>query len=264
MDTGTDKVIVDVDGHLGWITFNNPARHNALSLEVWGGLGVALEGCQNHADIRVVIMRGAGGKAFISGADITEFGDKRNSVAQKAEYAKVSDRVQRWLSKLDKPLLAMIQGYCIGGGLGVALGADIRFATPGSTFGIPAAKLGLGYDYAGVAALSRLVGPSTARDILFSARFLTSDEAYDKRLINFIVADDKLQQHVTDYAQRIAANAPMTVRAAKAAVDAFEADPEQRDLRRVAELVDACYESADYQEGQKAFLEKRKPDFQGR
>ena len=264
MDTGTDKVIVEVDGQLGWITFNNPARHNALSLEVWAGLGAALEACQNDPDVRVVIMRGAGGKAFISGADITEFSDKRNSVAQKAEYSKVSDHAQRWLIDLDKPLLAMIQGFCIGGGLAVALGADIRFATPGSIFGIPAAKLGLGYDFAGIATLSRLVGPSTARDILYSARFLKADEAYEKRLINFIVADDDLQQQVTDYAQRIAANAPMTIRAAKAAVDAFELDPDKRDLQRISELVDACYESADYQEGQKAFLEKRKPDFHGR
>ena len=185
MDTGTDKVNVDVDERLAWITFNNPARHNALSLEVWRGLGVALEACQNHDDVHVVIMRGAGGKAFISGADITEFGDKRNSVAQKAEYSKVSDHAQRWLNDLDKPLLAMIQGYCIGGGLAVALGADIRFATPGSIFGIPAAKLGLGYDYAGIATLSRLVGPSTTRDILFSARFLKATEAYEKRLIKF-------------------------------------------------------------------------------
>jgi enoyl-CoA hydratase/carnithine racemase len=159
----------------------------------------------------------------------------------------------------------MIQGWCIGGGLALALGADLRFATPGSRFGIPAAKLGLGYEYAGVAALARLVGPSCAKDLLFSARQLDAAEALRIGLVNAVVADDQLLQHVTAYAQRVAANAPLTVQAAKAAVRVFErysvADAEAE--ATVEALVNRCFDSADYAEGRRAFMDKRVPQFKG-
>jgi enoyl-CoA hydratase len=260
----TDKVLVEVEDQIAWITFNHPSRHNALSLEMWQGLGQALEGFDADPNIRVAVMRGAGGKSFISGADISEFSEKRNSVAQKAEYGKVAGYAMHWLASFQKPLIAMIQGYCIGGGLMVATGADVRFATPDSKFGIPAAKLGLGYEYGGVAKLMALVGPATARDMLFSGRLFASDEAYDMRLINFIMEDEKLERKVREYASQVAANAPLTVRAAKAAALTVEQSPEKRDLARVNEMVDACFESEDYQEGQLAFREKRKPQFKGR
>ncbi|MDH5738522.1 MAG: enoyl-CoA hydratase-related protein, partial [Gammaproteobacteria bacterium] len=144
MELKTEKMLASVDNGIGWITFNNPARRNAISLEMWEGMGVILEAFQNDASVRVVVMRGAGGKAFVSGADISEFDKNRSNAEQKVAYGRVAANANRWLSKLDKPLIAMIQGYCIGGGLATALGADIRFATPGSVFGIPAAKLGLG------------------------------------------------------------------------------------------------------------------------
>jgi len=264
MKLSTDKMLADADGAIGWVTFNNPERHNAVSLEMWQGLGDALEAFQADPGVRVVVMKGAGTKAFVSGADISEFDSRRASAEQKQEYGQVTARGNRWLRQLEKPLLAMIRGYCIGGGLAIALNADVRIATPGSRFGIPAARLGLGYDYGGVAALARLVGPSVARDILFSARLLDADEALRVGLINRIVPDESLEAEVRAYAETIAANAPLTVRAAKAAVNEWERDPANRNHAAVEALVNACFDSEDYREGRRAFAEKRRPSFHGR
>ncbi|MDE0023110.1 MAG: enoyl-CoA hydratase [Spirochaetaceae bacterium] len=263
MQFNTDKMLAEVDGGIGWLTYNNPARHNAVSLEMWEAQAAILECFQNDDDVRVVVLRGAGGKAFVSGADISEFETKRATAEQREHYANVSAAAGRWLNKLDKPLIAMIQGYCIGGGLATALAADVRFATPGSQFGIPAAKLGLGYGYGGIAALARLVGPSVARDILFSARRLDAEEALRVGLVNFIVDDDALEARVREYAGLVSANAPLTVRLCKAAVNEFERDPGERDLARLDEMVIACFDSDDYKEGRRAFMEKRRPNFRG-
>lgn len=264
MKLSTEKILADVEGGIGWLTFNNPARHNAMSMEMWAGLAEAMEGFQADPAVRVVVMRGAGGRSFISGADISEFDQHRASSEQKAQYGATNARGNRWLRQMDKPLIAMIQGYCIGGGLATALNADVRIATPESTFGIPAAKLGLGYDYGGLATLARLVGPSVARDIMFSARFLPADEALRVGLINRIVPSKTLESEVRAYAGLIAANAPMTIRAAKAALNEWERSPADRDLGRVEALVNACFDSDDYREGRRAFAEKRKPEFHDR
>ena len=264
MMLATEKILAEVDGGIGWLTFNNPARRNAMSLEMWQGVGDAVEAFQHDPEVRVVVMKGAGGRAFVSGADISEFDQHRASAEQKKEYGAITARGNRWLRKLDKPLIAMIQGYCIGGGLAVALTADIRFATPESQFGIPAARLGLGYEFNSLANLARLVGPSVARDILFSARFLPAEEALRVGLINRVVPADELEAEVRAYAGLIAANAPMTVRAAKAAMQEWERDPADRDLARVEALVNACFDSDDYREGRRAFAEKRTPEFRDR
>ncbi|MGY4827706.1 enoyl-CoA hydratase [Sphaerotilaceae bacterium SBD11-9] len=259
----TDKLLASVEGGIGWLTFNNPERRNAISLAMWAGLGEALQAFQADDSVRVVVLKGAGGKAFASGADISEFGEKRANAEQRKQYGEVAEAGRVWLSRLDKPLIAMIQGYCIGGGLAVSLAADVRIAAEGSTFGIPAAKLGLGYDYGGVAALARLVGPSTARDILFSARFFDADEALRMRLVNFVVPEAELESRVRRYAETLARNAPLTIRAAKAAVNTFERHA-RTEAAEVAALVDACFNSDDYAEGRRAFAEKRLPQFTGR
>ena len=248
----------------GWIKLNNPERGNAISLEMWEGLGTMLESLQKDKHVRVVVMKGAGDKAFVSGADISEFDSKRGNAEQKKQYGEVAANANRWLGNLDKPLIAMIQGFCIGGGLATALSADVRFATVDSTFGIPAAKLGLGYDYGGLKALCNLVGPSTAKDIMFSARFLDADEALRIGLINFLVTRQELEQQVRDYAALIANNAPLTIKAAKAAVNEAMKDSGKRDLEAVNTMVNACFDSEDYKEGRKAFMDKRKPVFTGR
>jgi len=257
-------MIAEKDGHIGWITFNNPARRNAVSLEMWEALEIILMDLQEDNQIRTVVLKGAGGKSFVSGADISEFDKKRNSAAASEEYSKKAAAAQRMLYKLEKPLIAMIQGYCIGGGLAVALNADIRFATEDSKFGIPAAKLGLGYGYGGVKMLMDLVGPSNTKDILFSARFLTAEEAIRIGLINRIVHPNELETAVREYAGLIADNAPLTIRAAKASAREALKNPEKRDLEKIARLVNACFDSEDYAEGRRAFREKRKPIFKGK
>jgi enoyl-CoA hydratase/carnithine racemase len=230
---------------------------------MWEALGVIVSDFQQDDNIRVIVLKGAGDKAFVSGADISEFEEKRNSPASEEEYAKKSALGSGMLYQLDKPLIAMIQGFCIGGGLAIALSADIRFATDDSKFGIPAAKLGLGYGYSGIKTLSDLVGPSHAKDILFTARFMGAEEALRIGLINRIVSRDELESTVRDYARMIANNAPLTVKTAKAAVREAIKDPEDRDLARIAKMVDECFDSKDYAEGRSAFMEKRKPVFIG-
>ena len=265
IDLATDKIQARIDDEgIGWIVFNNPARHNAMSLEMWQGVGDALERYQSDDRVRVVVLRGAGGKAFISGADISEFDSKRGNAEQKASYEKTMGRPNRRLATFEKPMIAFIEGYCIGGGLATALHADIRIATPDATFGIPAAKLGLGYDYSGLAKLTRVVGPANARDIMFSARFMNTEEAMHIGVINFVFPREEIEAETIAYAQRIARNAPMTVAAAKAAINAWEAGEREEDLKRVTDLVNACFDSQDYKEGRRAFKEKRTPDFEGR
>ena len=264
IDLSTDRMLAEIDEHgVGRLVFNNPAKHNALSLEMWQGVADALERFESDDDVRVAVMSGAGGRAFVSGADISEFDSKRSNAEQRREYGRVSARGGRALATFSKPLIAEITGYCIGGGLATALNADIRFATPDSTFGIPAAKLGLGYGYDGLAKLARAVGPGRARDIMFSARFLDADEALRIGLVNFVEPRENIAAAVTDYARRVAGNAPLTVRAAKAAVEAWEAGERSEDLAKVRQLVDACFNSEDYREGRRAFAEKRKPRFRG-
>lgn len=261
----TEKIKAHRDDQgTGWIIFNNPARHNAISLDMWRGLAEALEHFAGDDTVRTVVMQGAGDKAFVSGADISEFDSKRGSSAQKVEYGNVAAEANRWLATFEKPLIALIRGYCIGGGLATALAADVRFATPDSRFGIPAARLGLGYDYAGLAKLARIVGPAVARDILFSARLLEADEALRLGLVNFVTERGDIDAAVERYALKVAGNAPLTVRAAKAALNVFERGSRESDITAVQALVDACFDSDDYKEGRRAFQEKRPPQFIGR
>ena len=263
MELKTDKMLADVDDGIGWVTFNNPARRNAISLEMWDGLATILDAFQNDDAVRVVVLKGAGDQAFVSGADISEFDTKRSTAAQKDTYGKTMSAANRWLVKMDKPMIAMIQGYCIGGGLATALSADLRFATPDSTFGIPAARLGLGYEFEGLVRLSQLVGPANAKDIMFSARFMAAEEALQMGLINRICSNEELESEVRAYAAMVAANAPLTVKAAKAAINEAQKDADQRDLASISQMIDDCFDSEDYKEGRLAFKEKRKPDFRG-
>lgn len=263
-DLGTERILAEVRDGIGWITFNHPQRRNAMSLDMWNGLGIAAQAFEQDPAVRAVVMRGAGGDAFVSGADISEFEQRRADATQKQAYDQIAARGMSGLAALSKPLIAMIEGFCIGGGLAIALTADVRFAASNARFAIPAARLGLGYDYRGVAALARLVGPSAAKDILFSARFLESDEALRLGLINAIADAADLQVQVSRYAAQIAANAPLTVRAAKAAVAHFERYSDHQDSSAVSVLVAQCFDSEDYREGRQAFLAKRPPVFQGR
>jgi enoyl-CoA hydratase/carnithine racemase len=256
-------MLARVEDGIGWVTFNNPERRNAVSLEMWQALGDIMEAFEADPAVRLAILQGAGGKSFVAGADISEFEQKRANAQQRYEYGAISQRGHRSLRTFSKPLIAMIHGYCIGGGLVIALSCDVRFATPKSRFGIPAAKLGLGYDHGGVVALASLVGPARAADILYSARQFDTAEAHAMGLINFVAEEADLEHRVREYAATIGSNAPLTIKAAKASLKAYLGYGSLADHKHIEAMVNQCFDSEDYKEGRTAFMEKRKPQFKG-
>lgn len=264
LDTGTHKLLAEIDDHVAVVTFNQPEKHNALSLAIRTALPPTLQALQADPDVRVVVLTGAGGKAFVSGADISEFGNMRTSPEARAEFDRSAAASGAAWRSLEKPIIAMIQGFCIGGGLLTALQADIRIASIGSQFGVPAARLGLGYGMGGVEALVGLVGPARTSEILFSARRFSAEEALQMGLVNRVVPVAELRATVMELAHAIKENAPLTVAACKFAITQTQTPRERRDMARLGEMTEACFVSEDYREGQAAFMEKRRPQFNGR
>jgi enoyl-CoA hydratase len=261
--TGTDQLLVEAADGIAVLTFNNPAKRNAMSVEMRTALPGALAALASDPEVRVVVCTGAGGKAFVSGADISEFGERRTAPDARAEYDRTWAAIDQAWKSLDKPVIAMIRGFCMGGGLLTALQADIRIAADDSQFGIPAARLGLGYGFTGVTTLMSLVTPARAAEILFSARRFPAAEAMQMGLVNRVVPPDDLREEVMSLAADIAANAPLTITAAKAAIREAAKPPQPHDLALVEAMIEACFRSEDYQEGQRAFAEKRPPVFSG-
>jgi enoyl-CoA hydratase/carnithine racemase len=259
-----EKMLSRKEGSVGTVIFNNPERHNAVSLDMWKMAGEMLDDFRNDDNIKVVVVTGAGGKAFVSGADISRFEKERSSEDAVKHYNEVVDKSYRAFHEFPKPVIAMIRGYCIGGGMGLATCCDIRIATEKSTFAVPAAKLGLGYGYTGLKRLVDVVGPSFAMEIFYTARQFTAAEAVTMGLVNRVVPDGELESYVKNYAETIAGNAPLTIKAVKVVVSEMMKDESKRDLKRAQDAVDACFRSRDYEEGRKAFMEKRKPVFTGR
>lgn len=263
-ETSADKIIARKDGHIGRLIFNNPARHNAMSLDMWQTSLRVLQDFREDHEIRVVVLTGAGGKAFVSGADISRFGDERANLEAVVHYNNVVEDVYSTIAEFPKPTIASIRGYCIGGGLGLAIACDLRICSEQSRFALPAAKLGLGYGSSGIKRFVEQIGPTHTKEIFFTARQYSAAEAHHMGVVNRILPDAEIEAYIEDYAATIAGNAPLTIAATKAAaVDAVK-DPTQRDPARVARLIEACFTSADYREGRTAFVEKRKPEFQGR
>ena len=260
----TGKMIAEKDGAIGWITFNNPARRNAVSMAMWEALSDIVRDFANDDAIRVIVLKGAGDKAFISGADISEFEEKRSSPETTKIYNQASGKANENLKHVGKPTIAMIRGYCIGGGVSVAMSCDLRIASDNAKFGVPAAKLGLGYEFDGVKKLVDVVGPSFVKEIFFTARQFTAQEALTMGLVNRMLPDAELEAYVRDTASSIAANAPLTVASIKTIVDEVVKDESARDMARCREVVDRCFASEDYVEGRTAFMQKRKAIFKGR
>ncbi len=256
----TGKIIARSADGIGTLLFNNPDKHNALSLEMWAGIGEALAAFDADEMVRVIVLRGVGGKAFISGADISQFEERRSTAGKAAEYSTVTDVAWNALENTPKPVVAAIEGYCIGGGLAVAMKADIRIATNDAVFGIPAARLGISYPPHAIRDLVNLVGLSQAKRILFTGRHMDAAAAYRIGLVNEVA--DKLDDAVARLTSTLIENAPLSIAAAKEATNQIARG--RPDEARLQELAVACIESTDFAEGRKAFMEKRKPRFTGR
>jgi enoyl-CoA hydratase len=259
------KLLLEKDGPIGWIVFNQPEKRNAVSQEMWQLMPEYVNDLAKDDAIRVVILRGGGDKSFVSGADISQFKDKRKNMADEEEYRRISARGQDSLTTLQKPLMAMIHGFCVGGGVGVGLTCYILIAADDARFGIPAARLGLGYHYRGMDKLMALVGPAYTKEIFFTARTdFSAQDAWRMGLVNQVVPKAELETFTRDYALKIAQNAPLTLRSAKETVNQLLRPAADRDLALLDKLIADCFNSQDYQEGVKAFGEKRRPQFQGR
>lgn len=263
LDLKSHKVLARIEDRIAWITLNNPERRNAVSIEMWLDIGEAFKAFEQNDDVRVVVFHGAGGKSFMAGADISEFAAQRNDADAAAVYDKVRAEARGHMIAFSKPVIAMIQGFCIGGGMAVALHADIRVASEDSQFGIPAARLGLAYDIDSLLQLVAVVGLPFAKEIMLTARKFSAEEAARIGLVNRLVPADQLEPTVRAIAAEIAANAPLTVRTSKFTLDQIAARPSHLDVERIEALRRACFDSQDYAEGRTAFMEKRIPQFRG-
>ena len=259
----TDKMLARKEGGVGILTFNNPERHNAVSLEMWEATKRMLDGFAADDDIRVVVLTGAGGQAFVSGADISKFATERATLEASRAYNVKSDAAYTSVADFPKPTIAMIRGYCIGGGVGLAVCCDLRICSDNSRFAVPAAKLGLGYGYSGLKRLVDIVGASFAKEIFYTARQFDAQEASAMGLVNRVVPAGELEAYVKSITDMISANAPLTIKAVKFTVGEMLKDESKRNLARSVELVEQCFASRDYTEGRTAFMEKRKPVFTG-
>ncbi len=258
------KILQRTEDGVGIVTFNNPEKRNAMSLAMWEGLGHALTELRDDPDVRVVVLRGAGDKAFVSGADISQFEKERHNARASEEYSRRSAAQRALLADYPKPTIACIRGFCLGGGMLVAMLTDIRIAAANSQFGIPAAKLGIAYGYDGLKHLVSLVGPSWARLLLYTGMRIDSAEALRIGLVDRVRPDHELWDATMDIARTISGNAPLAIKAAKITIAQVLKDAAERDMEAVNKIGTACMDSEDFREGRQAFMEKRKPQFKGK
>jgi len=256
------KLRVERDGPIGRMVFDNPARRNAIAGNMWRAIPEAMAQFDADAEIRCIVLRGEGTVAFAAGADISEFERRRANEASTREYEGVVDAAQHAIEDSPKPVIALIHGFCIGGGVEMALACDLRYAAVSSRFAIPAARLGIGYGVHGTNRLVATVGPASAREIMFTGRRYSSDEALAMGLVNRVLPDAELDEYVRQVALELAANAPLSIAASKQIINAVIRT--HGDFSRSEELVARCMRSEDYVEGRRAFMEKRAPRFSGR
>lgn len=251
-----------VEGAVATLSLSNPARLNAMTAAMWAAIPGRIAAAEANPVVRVIVIRGAGERAFSAGADISEFTESRSGAAA-ARYNDLNDAAFAALERATKPTIAMIHGSCLGGGLAIAACCDLRWADTAAQFSIPAARLGIGYDPRWIKPLLRILTPPRVKELLFTARRWSAAEALAVGLVNRIAEPDTLASEVASLAADIAANAPLTLRAAKVSVDALARKPETADLAALDAYIAACFDSEDYAEGCRAFMEKRKPAFRG-
>lgn len=257
------RMIARTEGPVGWMVFDNQARRNAVSAAMWAAIPSILAGFEADPAVRVIALTGAGDRAFVSGADISQFAEQRSNEEQTARYDRVSGEATQAIKAARKPTVAVIRGYCIGGGLGIAATCDLRWATQGSKFGVPAGRLGLGYAHPGVKTLLDIVGPAYTKEIFFTAKHFSAAEAQAMGLVNRVKPEAEFDDWVAAELATVAANAPLTLAALKVTVGELLRGHEG-DLARAEAAVATCFGSADYTEGRTAFMEKRQPVFRGR
>ena len=258
------RIIAEREGAVGRLIFDSPARMNAVSPDMWRDAAAALEDFAADKSLRALVVTGAGRKAFSAGDDIAYFAASRDTAKAAEIYKQAGERALDLLDTLACPTIAMIRGYCIGGGVETAITCDLRIAADTARFAIPAARLGLGYEAPGIARLIDLVGPSFAKEIFFTARQFNAQEALEMGLVDRVAPEALLDDLVGDYIDTIAANAPLTIQTVKACVLEDMKNPDDRDLALCERMVDICNRSRDYAEGRRAFMAKRAPQFEGR
>lgn len=256
------KIFARRDGAVGMLIINNPDRHNAVSNEMWQAITDGVHGFEADPAVRVITLQGAGGRAFASGADISRFeGERGRGPVTRSDGAFATACAT--VHAATKPTVAIIRGWCLGGGMALAISCDLRLCNEAARFGIPAAKLSIGYGIDGLRRIIELVGMSTAKEIMFTARQYTATEALRLGMVNHVLADDALDAFATDYIAAIAGNAPLTIQGAKLALAELGRDPDRRDFSKAEAVIASCATSADHTEGTRAFLEKRRPVFSG-
>jgi enoyl-CoA hydratase/carnithine racemase len=262
MEFADGKILATIKDGVGTITFNQPEKRNAMSIPMWDGMAAALDAFEADPAVRCVVLEGAGGKAFVSGADISQFEKSRSDAEAQKEYGRLTGHGREKLTNFPKPVIAKIQGFCLGGGMGIAMSCDMRIVGEGSELGIPAARLGIAYGFDMVSALVSLVGPSNAHMILMSGDRFSAPEALRMGLINKLVPAEELDAAVGKLTAQLAINAPLSLLANKRTVRAVQ--ERAPDMAAIDAASAACFDSADYAEGRRAFMEKRKPRFKGK